>query len=250
MPETLKRERSTWLKGPNAACATPPMKQAHPRRFVLLGAPGIGKGTQADLLARQFGACQLSTGDIFRAAKIIPEAEQTPALHEAIVHMRAGKLVPDTTVIALVEERVACLHCDGGFLLDGFPRTVAQAEALDRILAHERVALDAVISYDLSEEKVLDRVSGRRVCSKCKVSYHLQHLPPKVAGVCDRCGGPLYQREDDRPEAVHVRMEVYLHSTEPLIEYYQEQGKLVHVDCGDTPAATFQRTLAALKITV
>jgi len=225
-----------------------PEPQPHPHRFVLLGAPGIGKGTQAELLTRQFHACQLSTGDIFRTAKRAPESEQTPAIKEAIVHMRAGRLVPDATVVALVEERMPCLRCKGGFLLDGFPRTVFQAEELDKILRREQLALDAVLSYELSEEKILARVSGRRVCAKCKISYHLTDLPPRVEGHCDKCGGALYQRDDDRPEAVHVRMETYLHSTEPLIDYYAQRGLLVHIECGDTPGETFSRTMQALKI--
>ncbi len=248
MPTLRQRERVTWLKGADFPCDTFPAAQTHPHHLVLLGAPGIGKGTQAELLARKFDACQLSSGDIFRVAKRLPDAEKTPAIREALGYMKAGKLVPDATVVALVEERKPCLRCGGGFLLDGFPRTVFQAGELDRILQQEHLTLDAVLSYELPEEKILARVSGRRVCPQCKVSYHLTDLPPRVEGVCDRCGGALYQREDDRPEAVRVRMETYLHSTEPLLEHYQEKGLIVHVECGDTPQETFARTLTALKI--
>ena len=236
------------MKGTDFPCATSPAPQARPHRLVLLGAPGIGKGTQAELLARKFDACQLSTGDVFRVAKRAPDAEKTPAIREALEFMKAGKLVPDATVVALVEERKPCLRCVGGFLLDGFPRTVFQAGELDRILRQEHLTLDAVLSYELPEAKILARVIGRRVCPKCKVSYHLTDLPPRVEGVCDRCGGALYQREDDHPEAVHVRMETYLQSTAPLIAHYQKKGLIVHVECGDTPQETYARTLTALQI--
>lgn len=248
MPSPRQRARITWLKGADFPCAPFPAPQTRPRRLVLLGAPGIGKGTQAELLARKFGSCQLSTGDVFRMAKQAPEAEQTPAIREALEYMKAGKLVPDTTVVALVEERTPCLRCSAGFLLDGFPRTVFQAEELDRILRQEHLALDAVLSYDLSEAKILDRLSGRRVCSKCKITYHVKDHPPKVDGVCDRCGGSLYQREDDRPETVRVRMETYRHSTEPLIDHYQKKGLLLRIECCDTPQETFACSLAALGV--
>jgi len=248
MPTPRQQARITWLKGADFPCEPFPAPQSRPWRLVLLGAPGIGKGTQAELLARKFGACQLSTGDVFRVAKRAPEEEKTPAIREALEYMKAGKLVPDATVVALVEERKPCLRCTTGFLLDGFPRTVFQAVELERILRQEQLTLDAVLSYDLAEAKILDRVNGRRVCAKCKISYHLKDQPPQVEGVCDRCGGPLYQREDDRPEAVHVRMETYLHSTEPLIDHYQRQGLIVHIECGDTPQETFARTLTALRI--
>jgi adenylate kinase len=248
MPTPRQQARITWLKGADFPCEPFPEPQSRPRRLVLLGAPGIGKGTQAELLAREFGACQLSTGDVFRIAKRAPEGEKTPAIREALEFMKAGKLVPDATVVALVEERKSCLRCTTGFLLDGFPRTVFQAGELDRILRQEQLTLDAVLCYDLAEDKILERVKGRRVCAKCKISYHLTDQPPQVAGVCDRCGGPLYQREDDRPEAVHVRMETYLQSTEPLIDYYQKKGLIVHIECGDTPQETFTRTMTALQI--
>jgi adenylate kinase len=248
MSDHAQRDKTAWLKGGESHCKTPPAKPAKTWRFVLLGAPGIGKGTQAELLSRRVGACQLSTGDVFRAAKSIAETERTPAIKEALEYMKAGKLVPDQTVVALVEERLRCLHCDGGFLLDGFPRTVAQAEALDKILQREGIALDGVISYELPVEKVLDRLSGRRMCEKCKASFHLKDLPPQVEGVCDHCGGKLYQREDDRPEAIRVRLATYDTSTAPLMSYYEKRGLLIRVLCGDMPQETFQRTLAALKL--
>jgi adenylate kinase len=248
MSDHTQRDRTAWLKGGQAECKVKAAKQAKPWRFVLLGAPGIGKGTQAELLTRKLGACQLSTGDVFRAAKCIAEGERSPAIKEALDYMKAGKLVPDQTVVDMVAERVHCLHCDGGFLLDGFPRTVAQAEALSQLLTNEKLSLDGVISYDLSVEEILDRLGGRRMCEKCKASFHIKDLPPRVEGVCDHCGGKLYQREDDRPEAIRVRMATYEKSTAPLIDYYQKKGLLVRVACGKMPTETFQRTLKALKI--
>ncbi|MBI5388118.1 MAG: nucleoside monophosphate kinase [Verrucomicrobia bacterium] len=248
MSDHAQRDKTAWIKGHNAQCRVKPGKPTRPWRFVLLGAPGIGKGTQAELLSQRLGSCQLSTGDVFRAAKGIAESERSPAIREALDYMKAGKLVPDATVVALVKERLHCLHCEGGFLLDGFPRTVAQAEALEKLLEEEKLSLDGVISYELPVEQVLDRISGRRVCSSCKASFHVKDLKPRVEGVCDHCGGKLFQREDDRPEAVRVRLETYEESTAPLIDYYQKKGQLVRIECGAVPQDTFQRTLQALKI--
>ena len=248
MSDHTQRDRTAWIKGDSAECKIQPDPQEKPWRLVLLGVPGIGKGTQAERLARKLGACQLSTGDIFRAAKAIAESERTPALQEALEYMKAGKLVPDETVVNIVKERIQCLRCEGGFLLDGFPRTVAQAEALEGILADEKIALDAVLSYELPVEKILDRLSGRRICAKCKASFHIKDLPPRVEGVCDHCGGKLYQREDDRPEAIRVRLETYEKSTAPLIDYYGKKGLLVQIECGDMPDETFARTMQSLKV--
>jgi adenylate kinase len=161
-----KNDRAAWLKGPGAHCLVPPRTQAHPRRFVLLGAPGVGKGTQAELLSERLGACQLSTGDVFRAAKSTAECERSPALNLALEAMSKGELVGDETVLAMIKERTACLLCGGGFLLDGFPRTVAQAEALTELLASENVQLDAVLSYELPLETIVARLSGRRTMSR------------------------------------------------------------------------------------
>jgi len=248
MSDHTQRDRTAWLKGGRAECRTKPQGQGRAWRFVLLGAPGIGKGTQADRLSHKLGACQLSTGDMFRAAKGIAESEQTPAIKEALEYMKAGKLVPDQTVVNLVRERVSCLKCECGFLLDGFPRTVAQAEALGALLVENHLALDGVISYELPLEQILARLGGRRTCEKCKAIFHVTDLPSKQEGVCDHCGGRLYQREDDRPEAIRVRLETYERSTAPLIEYYQKKGLLVRVQCGERPEETFGRTLAALKL--
>jgi adenylate kinase len=244
---STKQDRKAWLRGASAACEPLPEPQAKPRRLVLLGAPGVGKGTQAELLCAKLGACHLSTGDIFRAAKALEPCQRTPALTAALDYMRKGELVPDGTVLDLVAERVGCLRCEGGFLLDGFPRTVAQAQALDKLLAGEKLQLDAVLSYDLPLEQVVARLSGRRTCPNCKAVYHVEARPPKVAGVCDHCGGKLYQREDDRPESIRVRMQAYETSTAPLADYYRGKGLLVSVAAEGTPEDILARSLTALN---
>lgn len=237
---------AVWLHSASSLTFAGPAANGKPWRFVLLGAPGIGKGTQSELLAKRFGACPLSTGDVFRAAKNVDESALTPAMKEALSYMRAGHLVPDQIVIDVVKERTACLRCPGGFLLDGFPRTVSQAEALKILLQQEHLELDAVISYELPVEQVVERISGRRICSKCKKSYHTTSRPPKTEGICDDCGSPLLQREDDRPEAVRVRLAAYDSKTAPLIDFYAKEGKLIRIACGDTPQETFERTLQSL----
>jgi adenylate kinase len=221
------------------------MPNDRPYRMVLFGPPGVGKGTQAELLTRVLGTCHLSTGDVFRAAPC--EGEQSPAVREALDAMRRGELVSDALVVALVRERAHCLRCRGGFLLDGFPRTLAQAEALDELLAEQVVSLDAVVDYELPLEEIVARLGGRRTCPGCKAVYHVATRPPAAAGVCDRCGGGLVQREDDRPEAVRVRMQSYQASRRPLTEYYGRTGKLVTIQASGTPAEILERTLAALR---
>jgi adenylate kinase len=161
--------------------------------------------------------------------------------------MRRGDLVPDQTVLDMVRERLRCLTCHGGFLLDGFPRTVVQAEALAQMLAGQHVFLEAVLSYDLPIDQVVARLSGRRTCPKCKAVFHITARPPKTEGACDHCGGELYQREDDRPEAIRVRMDAYEQSTAPLINYYRRQGLLVTVSADGSPEAIFQRSVDALN---
>ena len=246
---SVQHDRTAWLQGGDAHCKMPPASVSDPRRLVLLGAPGVGKGTQAEMLTESLGACQLSTGDVFRAAKARsaePECRValSPGMEAALGFMRRGELVPDETVLQIVSERSRCLRCAGGFLLDGFPRTVAQAEALDQLLAREGV--DAVLSYELPIERIVARLSGRRTCAKCKAVFHVESRPSKVAGVCDHCGGELLQREDDRPEAVRVRMEAYEKSTAPLAEYYREKGLLVSISAEGAPEAISQRSLGAL----
>ena len=242
-----KRDRAAWLRGGTAQCAPLAKTNGLARRLVLLGAPGVGKGTQAELLSAKLGACHLSTGDIFRAAKALAPAERTPALTAALEYMRRGDLVPDETVLAMVAERVGCLRCEGGFLLDGFPRTVAQAEALEKLLAGERLKLDAVLSYELPLEQVVARLSGRRTCPNCKAVFHVEARPPKVAGICDHCGGKLYQREDDRPESIRVRMEAYERSTAPLADFFRRRKLLVSISAEGSPEEIFKRGLDALQ---
>ncbi len=240
-------DRKAWIQSGCAQCEPPPRGQKGAKHLVLLGAPGVGKGTQAELLCQKLGGCHLSTGDIFRAAKSLDPCERTPALSAALDYMKRGELVPDETVLALVSERVNCLRCEGGFLLDGFPRTVAQAEALENLLAREDLRLDAVLSYDLPLEQVVARLSGRRTCSQCKAVFHIEARPPKTPGVCDHCGGALYQREDDRPESIRVRMEAYERSTAPLTDFYRQRGLLLSVLADGAPEEICARSLALLK---
>jgi len=245
---TTQRDRTAWLKGGAACCENPPQKPRVRRRLVLLGAPGVGKGTQAELLGAALGACHLSTGDIFRAARAMDSCDLTPALSSALTHMKRGELVPDETVLDLVRERIKCLQCEGGFLLDGFPRTVAQADALEKLLHKQKLKLDGVLSYELPLPEVIARLSGRRTCPDCKAVFHTEARPPKTAGVCDHCGGRLYQREDDRPESIRVRMEAYERSTAPLAEFYHRRGLLIPVSGDGSPEEIFERSLRALGV--
>ena len=247
MTTTNTNDRAAWLKGPAAACSNPPAQLNRPWRLVLLGAPGVGKGTQAELLSGQLGSCQLSTGDVFRAAKGLATEQVSPAMKVALECMRKGELVADDTVVNIVKERCGCLRCQGGFLLDGFPRTVAQAEELDKVLAGEKLQIDAVVNYDLPLEQIVSRLSGRRTCGKCKAVYHVTQRPSKKPGICDACGGTLLQREDDREEAVRVRMDAYNKSTSPLINFYAKRGLLVTIPAEGTPDEIFKRTVAVLE---
>jgi adenylate kinase len=238
----MQRDRTAWFRGGDVRCEH--VTWARPYRLVLLGPPGVGKGTQAELLSRAFGACHLSTGDIFRAAQCA--ANPSPALRAALESMRRGELVPDDVVVSVVRERTGCLRCAGGFLLDGFPRTVSQAEALETMLAEQGLTLDGVVSYELPLEEVVARLSGRRTCPNCQAVYHVTGRPPRVEGVCDHCGHRLLQRADDRPEAIRVRMHAYAEATRPLTGYYERSGKLVSVSAAGTPEDGLARTLHAL----
>jgi len=236
-----------WLQGPSAQCKVVPENGQDPWRLVLLGAPGVGKGTQADLLHQRLGACHLSTGDVFRAAGSRPDCEQSPAMKEALAYMRRGSLVPDSTVWEMVRERKACLHCGGGFILDGFPRTLGQAESLKQLMDSEGLSLTAVVNYDLPFGEIVARLGGRRTCEKCKAVYHVTERPPKVEARCDRCDGNLFQREDDRPESIKVRLEAYDRSTAPLIEFYGKLGLLVQVPATGSPDEICEKTLSSLE---
>jgi adenylate kinase len=244
MTMNIHPDRAAWFRGGDVRCEPQPAPRDRPFHLVLLGPPGVGKGTQAELLGHALGSCHLSTGDLFRAAAC--GAEPSPALRTALEAMRRGELVPDDVVVAMVRERAGCLRCRGGFLLDGFPRTAGQAEALDRLLTEQGVALDAVLSFELPLEEIVARISGRRTCPGCKAVYHLTARPPRVEGVCDQCGVRLMQREDDRPESIRVRMRAYEASTRPLAEYYGRAGKLVAVRAEGTPEEILGRTLDAL----
>jgi adenylate kinase len=245
MKTNQKTDRAAWLDGPAGRCVLPDEVE-FPPRLVLLGAPGVGKGTQAHLLNQRLGACHLSTGDIFRAAGSRSECDQTPAMKEAMESMRRGALVPDSTVWEMVRERSGCIHCPGGFILDGFPRTLAQAEALKLLMESEGLSLSAVVNYELPLDEIVARLSGRRTCGKCKAVFHMTEQPPRAQGLCDHCRGQLYQREDDRPEAITVRMQAYEQSTAPLIHFYRNLGLLIPVLANGSPDEICARTLTAL----
>jgi adenylate kinase len=194
-------------------------------RVIFLGPPGAGKGTQAQALASEWGVPHVATGDMLREAV----AAQTPLGLEAKRHMDAGGLVPDEVVIGLVGERLAQPDAKAGVVLDGFPRTVAQAEALDALFARTGLSLDRVVYFNVSRDELLRRLTGRRVCRACGRTYHLVSAPPKVADKCDACGGELYQRVDDREDTVATRLDVYQKQTSPLLEYYRGRNPLAEV---------------------
>jgi len=194
-------------------------------RVAFLGPPGAGKGTQARELAREWGVPQIATGDMLREAV----AAKTPLGLEAKRYMDQGALVPDEVVVGATAERLAAPDAARGFILDGFPRTIAQAEALARLLKDAGHALDVVLYFDVSEPELLRRLTGRRVCRACGHTYHLTSSPPKRAGVCDACGGELYQRVDDSEATVRNRLEVYRKQTAPLLDYYRQRNVLTTV---------------------
>ena len=194
--------------------------------MVLLGPPGAGKGTQAKLLQEEFAACQISTGDILRQAV----AQQTPLGQEAAQYINRGGLVPDDVIVNLVAERLKQKDCEKGFILDGFPRTIAQAESLDAILKRMNLSLNGVVSVQVPEQVIIERLAGRRTCKSCGALSHVVFNPPKKAGVCDRCGGELFQRDDDREGTIANRLKVYESQTAPLADYYRERGLLRAID--------------------
>ncbi len=194
--------------------------------LILLGPPGSGKGTQAKLIVEKYGIPHISTGDMLREAV----AKGTELGKEAKKYMDAGKLVPDEVVIGIVKERLQQPDCEKGFILDGFPRTIPQAEALDKILEELGKKIDAVINIQVPEEEVVKRIVNRRTCKNCGAVYHLIYKPPKEDNKCDKCGGELYQRDDDKEETVRQRYKVYKEQTEPLVEYYAKKGVLYNID--------------------
>ena len=207
-------------------------------KMILLGAPGAGKGTQAERFCKVLEIPTISTGNILRAAV----KNGTPTGLKAKAFMDAGKLVPDEVIIGIITERLAEDDCKNGYILDGVPRTIAQAEAMEKA----GINFDAVVSIEVADEVIMERMSGRRVCESCGASYHLVAVPPKVAGVCDSCGGKLVQRKDDAPETVKDRLAVYHKETEPLKDFYAQRGLLKSVENQPSVEATTAAILKAL----
>ena len=191
-------------------------------KIILLGAPGGAKGTQAEVICNRYNIPAISTGNIIREAL----KTGTEMGLKAKSYMESGALVPDEVVIGIIKERIVKDDCKDGFILDGFPRTIPQAEALDKM----GIVIDKVIDIEVPDEKIINRMSGRRVCEKCGASYHLEYKKPKVEGICDACSGTLIQRKDDHPDTVKSRLDVYHSETEPLKDYYEKQGKLTVVE--------------------
>lgn len=208
-------------------------------KLILLGAPGAGKGTQAEVIMDHLNIPAISTGNIIREAL----KNGTEVGLKAKSYMDAGKLVPDEVVIEIIKERLAQDDCKNGFILDGFPRTVLQAEALDAM----GIAIDKVVDIEVADEKIAQRLGGRRVCANCGASYHTEYKPSKVEGVCDKCGGPTVQRKDDEPATVLDRLKVYHEQTEPLKDYYAKKGILAVVYGAEEVSETSARTLKALE---
>ena len=207
-------------------------------KLILLGAPGAGKGTQADIIKQKLGIPTISTGNILRAAV----KNGTPTGLKAKAFMDAGKLVPDEVIIGVINERLQESDCANGYILDGVPRTIAQAEAMEKA----GIVFDHVISIEIADETIVNRMGNRRVCEDCGASYHLVAVPPKVEGVCDKCGGKLVQRKDDAPETVKARLDVYHQETEPLKGFYAERGLLRSVDDQPSVAETSKGILKVL----
>ncbi|MFJ2648717.1 adenylate kinase [Streptomyces sp. NPDC087420] len=213
-------------------------------RIVLVGPPGAGKGTQAAFLAKNLSIPHISTGDLFRANI----SQGTELGKQAKSYMDAGNLVPDEVTIAMARDRMGRPDAEKGFLLDGFPRNVSQAEALDKALAADGVKLDAVLDLEIPEDEVVRRIAGRRICRNDSAHvFHVANQPPKKEGVCDICGGELYQRDDDSEETVRRRLEVYHTQTEPIIEHYQAQGLVVTISALGKVTEVTERAMEALQ---
>ena len=195
-------------------------------KIIMLGAPGAGKGTQAKMIADKYGIPHVSTGDIFRANI----KEGTDLGKEAKSYMDKGLLVPDELTVKILLDRVAKDDCKNGYVLDGFPRTIPQAEVLDKALSEMNDSIDFAIDVDVPDENIIKRMSGRRACLSCGATYHIEHIPPKKEGICDRCGKELVLRDDDKPETVKNRLNVYHEQTQPLIDFYTKKGVLKTVD--------------------
>ncbi|MCI9466871.1 MAG: adenylate kinase [Ruminiclostridium sp.] len=209
-------------------------------KLILLGPPGAGKGTQADILSKRLAIPTISTGNILRAAV----KNGTPVGLKAKEYMDAGKLVPDEVIIGVISERLAEADCQKGYILDGVPRTIPQAEALEKA----GIVFDAVVSIEITDQEIVDRMAGRRVCTACGAPFHVKNMPPKTEGVCDNCGGKLEARADDKPEVVRDRLAVYHKETAPLKDFYGERKLLKNVDNQPTVAATTTAILDALGL--
>jgi len=212
------------------------------KRVVLLGPPGVGKGTQAGLISKKYGLLHISTGDIFRANI----KEGTPLGKTAQEYMEKGLLVPDELVCDLVEDRLTWDDCENGYLLDGFPRTVFQAERFDKWLAGRGEELSVVLDIQAPDELLMERATGRRVCKRCGSTFHVKNIPPKTEGICDNCGAELVQRADDMPETVKKRLAVYQDQTSPLVEYYKGTEKLAPLDGSKNLYEVFEDICALL----
>lgn len=211
-------------------------------RLIFIGPPGVGKGTQAQRLSAQWSIPKISTGDILREAVL----KKTTLGVQAKSFMDSGRLVPDEVVIGIIRERLKETDSQKGFILDGFPRTVPQAHSLGSMVLQDGRTIDRVLNFELADDELVQRLSGRRGCPNCQAVYHLEFSPPLKPDVCDRCGGKLTQRSDDQPETIRKRLEIYRSQTFPLIRFYEEQGLLARIDGSGTPEAVFQRVGAAI----
>lgn len=209
-------------------------------KLILLGAPGAGKGTQAEAICKYFSIPAISTGNIIRKAL----KSGTEMGKKAKLFIDKGDLVPDDMVVKIIEERLENEDCKNGFILDGFPRTIPQAEALDRM----GIDIDKVVDFEVSDEDIISRMSGRRVCESCGASYHIIHKKPLVDGICDNCSGTLVQRKDDQPDTVNARLRVYHDQTEPLKNYYNKQGKLIVIEGKGKIEDITQRAISMLEV--
>ena len=212
-------------------------------KIIMLGAPGAGKGTQAQMIAEKFGIPHISTGDIFRANI----KNGTELGKKAKEFMDKGLLVPDELTVQLLLDRVANEDCKDGYVLDGFPRTIPQADVLDSELTKLGDKVDFAVNVDVPDENIVRRMSGRRACLKCGATYHIEHIPPKTEGICDKCGSELVQREDDKPETVQNRLSVYHEQTQPLIDYYDKKNILRTVDGTKDMQEVFSDIVAILN---